>query len=108
MSEYVIVESGDLAERGAPNHGIDTASNLAANGHDVTVFLVQNGVLLVRRGAQCSEPAGAQESGVRLLADDFSLRERGIGVDQLIPEVSPSPLETLVDRLAAGSKILWY
>ncbi len=108
MSHYVIVETGDSGEPGAPNPGIDLAANLAANGHDVTVFLVQNGVFLARRGAQRGDQLGMHKARITLLADDFSLRERGIGADQLSPDVSPSPLESIVDRLAAGSKVLWH
>lgn len=108
MSHYVIVETGDSAEPGAPNQGIETATNLAANGNDVTVFLVQNGVFLARRGARYNGHTSAQKVSMTLLADDFSLRERGIGADQLSPDISASPLESVVDRLVAGSKVLWY
>lgn len=108
MSNYVIVQTGDSVEPGVPNPGTEIAANLAAIGHDVTVFFVQNGVFLARRGTQREEQTGAHKAGMTLLADDFSLRERGIGTDQLSPGVSPSPLESLVDLLAAGSKVLWH
>lgn len=108
MSHYVIVETGDAADPATPNQGIETATNLAANGHDVTLFLVQNGVFFARRDARYDRHANARNAGITVLADDFSLRERGIGADQLSPDVSASPLESIVDRLAAGNKVLWH
>jgi hypothetical protein len=43
-----------------------------------------------------------------LLADDFSLRERGIGNDQLRSQIAPAPLETVVDALVRGAKVIWH
>lgn len=108
MSTYFLVESGEIAEPGMAIPAADMAADLARSGHDVTVFLVQNGVFPARRSAGGDALAAARTAGVRFLADDFSLRERGIGADGLCTAVAPSPLETVVDRLAAGDKMLWY
>lgn len=108
MSEYLIIETGEPSEAGDVKHSFDLAANLVAKGHQVTVFLVQNGVLPARRGAQFDAIADAIKAGVTLLADDFSLRERGIGGDQLNTGIAPAPLESVVDRLAAGCKTLWH
>ena len=44
---------------------------------------------------------------VEVLADDFSLRERGIGEGELADGVSRASLEVVVDRLAAGTRTIW-
>jgi hypothetical protein len=43
-----------------------------------------------------------------VLADSFSLQERGISANRLLPGVKAAPLETVVDRLAGGCKALWH
>ena len=42
-----------------------------------------------------------------MLADEFSLRERGIG-GGLTEGVASAPLDTVVDQLADGAKTLWH
>ena len=87
---------------------VANACNLAKRGHSVVLFLVQNGVLPVRRGANAETIAAAIDAGVTVLADDFSLRERGIGSDELATGISASPLESVVDFLASGAKTVWH
>jgi len=45
-------------------------------------------------------------SGVTVLADDFSLQERGI--TKLAEGVAAAPIDVVVDHLAAGDKTLWH
>jgi predicted peroxiredoxin len=107
MAEYLFLESRSPAESGEIARSCALAAALAARGEQVTIFLVQNGVLAAREGAGAADLQAAARAGVRLLADDFSLRERGIPADRLRAGVAPAPLETVVDRLASGAKSLW-
>ncbi|MEO0998419.1 MAG: DsrE family protein [Pseudomonadota bacterium] len=108
MIEYLFIESRSALETAEVALSTETAAGLARQGHPVTVFLVQNGVLPARRGASTDAFETARQAGVRILADDFSLRERGIGMDELTRGFASSPLETVVDSLAAGAKTLWH
>ena len=45
-------------------------------------------------------------SGVKILADDFALKERGI--IKLLDGVQIAPIEIVVDHLEAGHKALWH
>ncbi len=74
----------------------------------MTLFLVQNGVLPARPGPHSKALTQAADSGVQVLADDFSLRERGIPAERLISGVKASPLDVVVDQLAEGRKALWH
>ena len=51
----------------------------------VTLFLVENAVLGARAGAKVRDLEKIARAGVRILADDFALRERGIA--ELAPNV---------------------
>lgn len=108
MASYLFIESRDPFESADVGFCHDLARRLASAGDRVTVFLVQNGVLGVRAGARGSDYAGLARAGVEVLADDFSLRERGIPADKLQPGVTPSPLDLVIDRLAEGAKAIWH
>ena len=108
MSPYLLIESRDPFESNDTEFCCDLAARLAHRGHEVTLFLVQNGVLAARvsaRSATLTELAG---TGVRVLADEFSLRERGIAADRHVTGVQPAPLDVVVDQLADGAKALWH
>jgi hypothetical protein len=45
---------------------------------------------------------------IEVLADDFSLRERGIAPDSLIGGVKAAPIDAVVERMAAGWNALWH
>ncbi len=42
---------------------------------------------------------------MRVLADEFALRERGIA--EVAPNIAPTGIDTLVGALASGAKALW-
>ncbi len=82
MANYLFIESRDPFESRDTNFVSETAAALQKRGNDVTVFLVQNGVLGARKNARGAHLPKLSEVGVRLLADDFALKERGIQDDE--------------------------
>ncbi|MFQ5972737.1 MAG: DsrE family protein [Alphaproteobacteria bacterium] len=108
MAKYLLIESRDPYETNDVNYYYDLAKGLAGQGDDVTLFLVQNGVLSARVKARSGGLVDVAKSGVQVLADDFSLRERAITEDQLVSGVKPAPLDTVIDRLAEGAKTIWH
>ena len=108
MANYLLIESRDQFESADTGFSHDLAQRLAAAGDRVTLFLVQNGVLPARAGAAGAGFAELARAGVEILADDFSLRERGIQADRLQPGVKSSALDVVIDRLAAGAKAIWH
>jgi predicted peroxiredoxin len=108
MTEYLLIESRDPSEATDVGYFYDLASGLKAAGNTVTLFLVQNGVFPARQSSISQSLARAAGTGVEVLADDFSLRERGITPERLTAGVKPAPIEVVVDRLAAGCKALWH
>ena len=87
-------------------HGVGAAylaAGLADDGSNVTMYLVQNGVMPARAGSTAAADLTALAGKVDVLADDFSLRERGIS--NLADGVSESNVDALVDMLADGRKV---
>jgi intracellular sulfur oxidation DsrE/DsrF family protein len=108
MSKFLLIESRDPFESNDVNYYYDLASNLAASGHAVTLYLVQNGVLAARRSEQAAKLSALASAGVTVVADDFSLRERGIAAARLTPGVKEAPIDVVVDHLAEGARTLWH
>jgi intracellular sulfur oxidation DsrE/DsrF family protein len=104
---YLLIESLDPFASAEVARFLELAAGLARDGNAVTLFLVQNGVLAARTGARAADLGALASAGVQVLADEFSLRERGIASDRLTPGVKPSPLDVVVDQLAEGRKALW-
>ena len=108
MTGYLLIASRDAFESRAVPDYFTLAADLAAAGTAVTVFLIENGVLGARRGAAGGALEALAGSGVEVLADDFSLRERGIALGALASGVAPAAIDIILDHLAAGRKALWH
>ena len=106
MAKYLMIASRDPFESNEVSYYYNLAADLAGNGDAVTLFLVQNGVLPLRAGSDGLSKAA--KAGVEILADDFSLRERGIDAGKLAGGAQAAPLDVVVDQLAEGRKALWH
>ena len=109
MANYLLIESRDPFESVVVPRQYDLAASLAKAGNAVTLFLVQNGVLPARPGGVHSRLlTAASKAGVQVMADEFSLRERGIAADKLAEGVRSADLSVVIDQLAEGRKALWH
>ncbi|HEX9142828.1 MAG TPA: DsrE family protein [Candidatus Binatia bacterium] len=108
MAKFLFIESRDPFDNNDVAFYGELACNLVREGNDVTMFLVQNGVLPTRRCEQSARLTYLAQVGVKVLADEFSLRERGITVDSMIKAVTAAPLDIVVDELAGGTKTIWH
>ncbi len=106
MAEYLLIESRDPFESNDVGYYYELAKGLVEGGDQVTLFLIQNGVLSSRPSMHSAALGALARSGVTVLADDFSLQERGI--DKLAEGVAAAPIDVVVDHLAAGHKTLWH
>ena len=106
MPGYLLIESRDPFESKGFTQRCELALTLLGESAGVTMFLIENGVLGARAGARVRELEKLTKAGVRVLADEFALRERGIG--ELAPNVVAVNLDTLVGELAGGTKTLWH
>jgi sulfur relay (sulfurtransferase) complex TusBCD TusD component (DsrE family) len=114
MADYILIESRDPFESAEVGGFLELADGLAKEGSAVTLFLVQNAVIAARHGAHATFPdnvrslAALAANGVKVLADSFSLQERGISPNRLIAGITVAPLSAVIDLMAAGRKALWH
>jgi hypothetical protein len=108
MSNYLLISSRDPFTCPQTSELYELASALRRSGHDVTLFLIENGVLAARASADARGLLETVAAGVTVLADDFALRQRAIPIGSLLGAVKPARLERVVDALAGGAKTVWH
>ena len=110
MSKYVLVESRDPFESRDVSYFYSLAKDLAAQGEQVTLFLVQNGAFALRKDGRANPLAGVLDSKIEVLVDTFSLKERGIQDSERLAGVKPAEIGELLDQIMAqaGTKVLWH
>ena len=105
MAKYLLIESRSPFDSPEVSNNYRLAADLKNRGNEVTLFLVNNGVMAARKGA---ESRGLSDlSGVTLLADSFSMKERALNSNELDFGVKAAELDVVVDALADGHKTIW-
>lgn len=108
MGSYLLVETRDPFDSSDCERFWDLAEGLADHQHDVAVYLAQNAVLATRRSSAKEAAIGRLAGKATVLADDFSLRERAIGNEELVGGVGVADMDRLVDLAVGGRKVLWH
>lgn len=108
MNRYLILESQDPLVSRDTEWSTDLATSLARQGSDVTLYLIQNGVLTARKDYEHGRLDATIAAGVEVLADVFSLRERGIDGDRMRDSVRASLLDVVVEQMERGCRVLWH
>lgn len=108
MTHYVILESRDPYDSADWQKMQDILVELKKNGNDVTLFLLQNGVLPIRQGTAFESHFNDLKSlGINILADLFALQERGI--NSTVSSVEKSSIDRLVElSLIPNTKTIWH
>ena len=109
MTRYLLIESKSPLDGG--QHSFELAKQLRELKHDVTIYLVQDAVFAARKRFAAGETlvAEAKAQNATLLADEISLRQRGIVKDRLSEVVRVSNMGELVDLVMEKSdKAIWH
>jgi hypothetical protein len=106
MADYLLIESRDPFESNDVGYYYELARGLVEAGNQVTLFLIQNAVFAARPSAQAPKLQALVGSGIKVLADDFALKQRG--VTKLLDGIQIAPIDVVVDHLEAGHKTLWH
>jgi intracellular sulfur oxidation DsrE/DsrF family protein len=106
MAKFLLIDSHDPFASDDGGHFYDLAASLARAANQVTLVLTQAGVLPARAGEHTFWFAALARHGVEVLADERSLRERGIAGARLSPGVKPISADATADRLAEGRRTL--
>jgi len=108
MSRYMLISSREPFTCPSTNALYDLARELSRQGHQVTLFLVENGVMVARAGVYSKLLQEAYAAGVEILAEEFSLRERAIPLNRLGAGIESARLEVVLDALVERVKTVWH
>lgn len=108
MARYLLIESRDPFESKDVDYFYDLATGLKSRGNEVTLFLVQNGVLPTRKCAATEALTALSDAGVQILADTLSLQERGMDKLKLGGGAKAAEIDVIVDQLGDGVKTMWH
>ncbi len=109
MSRYLLIETKSPLDGG--DYAFDLGQQLRDERHDVTVYLLQDAVFAARRRFERGEGllAEATRRGLTVLADEVSLRQRGVTGERLSPAARPSTMNNLVELLMERcDKAIWH
>ena len=108
MKRFLVVESRDLTEYTSGTTLMSLVEGLGKSGDEVVLFLLENGVIAARKGADAGQGLSRlSDRGTRIFAEDVSCRARGITA--LADGVRESSLDFLADAIAGGfDNIVWY
>lgn len=108
MARCIFIESRDPFDSSDSGYFSELIQGVSDQGSQTTLFLVQNGVLPVRKGSKHSELISKLiKSKVKILADRFSLKERAIRT--VVDGVEVTDIDRLVDLvLEPGNKAIWH
>ncbi len=106
MTEYLLIESRDPFESRDVGYYYELARGLSEAGNQVSVFLIQNAVLAARSSADVPELLALLNTGIKVMADDFALKERGI--TKFLEGIQIALIDVVVDHLEAGHRTLWH
>ena len=106
MAHYLLIESRDPFESNDVAHYYELSKGLVDAGNVVTLLLVQNSVLAARPSAHSATLSALGKSGVRVLADDFSLKERAYPSSARESRPSRSTLSSTISKLVTNSLAL--
>ena len=108
MAKYLFIESRDPFDSADSEYFCQLVQGISSRGNDVTFFLVQNGVFPLRSGSKHSGAIGTLlKNKIKILADDFSLKERAI--NKPLDGVEVTEIDRIVDLLLEpGTKAIWH
>src|SRR5437762_14251989 len=106
MTEYLLIESRDPFESRDVGYYYELARGHSEACNQVSVFLIQNAVLAARSSADVPELLALLNTGIKVMADDFALKERGI--TKLLEGIQIALIDVVVDHLEAGHRTLWH
>ena len=108
MAKYLFIESRDPFDSSDAVSFTELVQGVAARGNETVLFLMQNGVLPARKGSKHSDRISQLlKSKIKVLADDFAVKERAIG--KLVEGVETANMDQFVKLLMeSGTKAIWH
>jgi sulfur relay (sulfurtransferase) complex TusBCD TusD component (DsrE family) len=106
---YLLIETKNPLDGG--DWAFDLGKQLRELQHDVTIYLLQDAVFAARKSFKAGADLvhEAEQSGLTVLADAVSCRQRGIVGERVAKSVGVAAMDQMVDLLMERSdKAIWH
>lgn len=109
MGVYLLIETRSSWESPEVDRFLEVATALVGERHQVDLYLVQNGVLNARAGANGPLAPLIEAHAVPIWVDEFSLNSRALSRRDLMDGVDVTGIDQLVELLTRpGCKPIWH
>jgi hypothetical protein len=108
MDPYLLIESQSSFEFRDCENFFQLAVDLSTAGHKVVYYLVENGVFSARKSTQSVYIEKLVAAGIEVLADKFSLQERGVLSGSLVDGVQNGQPDQVIEYMIHPYKVIWH
>jgi len=105
MSSYLFIQSRDPITDRTVELNLNLMCDLLNDSKEVTLFLVQEAVMLAKKGILTNHLENFLKKGGKVFADEFSLKIRE--VDNLKEDVKIAAVSVITDALLDQHKVVW-
>lgn len=108
MSAYVLIESRDANTTPAVAGTVNMAAELNRQGYQVTLILLKSGLPQDYDSEIARRLMLAASSGVQVVADLQSLKERGIQLNGLPQNFLTKSMDAIVQGVQSDDIVIWH
>ncbi|APJ03885.1 DsrE family protein [Silvanigrella aquatica] len=109
MDQYLLISSTDHFDSGNINNFYYLALNLKLQKNNVKLFFLQNAVFSLRKNIpNFNSISNLISSDIPIYVDDFSLKERGLGKENILEGIMISHLDFIIEQLLTKTKVIWH
>jgi sulfur relay protein TusB/DsrH len=108
MAKLLMIMSKDPFTTETPDLALNVGCNAVSKGHDVSFYLVEDGVTAARDHEFGKRLTAVQkELGIKIYADDKAIASRGIG-NKLMEGIEVREIGTLLDFIMDSDRVVWF
>lgn len=107
MQRYFFVTTQDPFTYKFTNNYFTHIAKLSQQGNSVSIFLVQNGVVLATQQTHLPCFDELLANAISIYADACSLQQRGIKTTDLKPNIQSAELNTIIHAQLSGDDVIW-
>ena len=106
MSRYLLIQAFDPQEGEVVTPLHELASDLVQEGNEVSILLVDRGVLTPRSVSGVAALARAERTGIEVLVEESSMRAHGVAATEFPHGVHVASDATIADRITAAHRVI--
>ena len=109
FGEYLLIETKSCLEDFSVQSFLTTAAGLASKDKRVTLFLIQDAVIMALKGQALALDNTLSSSSIRIFVDEFSFRTRSMNAQELLDGAEIVEMSRVVQLMVSDNcKTIWH